>query len=169
MPYMRTPSAADMDAATAEWLQRVQSACPEQVLGACRFAPPRNEVMGRAAGLGGGLAFGMVGRLLARKVESAGNKQRAGGLPSSFILAVTPTTVRVYESSLSRSRVEEIGTEVAAWDRARLQVVSVGRGGMKTTVTLRLPDGDEVACSAGTHEYTDRFVELLGTAMAPAA
>jgi hypothetical protein len=39
---------------------------------------------------------------------------------------------------------------------------------MKTTVNLQLPNGDEVACSAGTHEYTDRFVELLGTAMAPA-
>jgi hypothetical protein len=165
---MRMPSAADMEAATAEWLSRVQSACPEQVLGACRFAPPRNEIAGRAAGLGGGLALGMVGRLLVRKAESAGNKQRAGGLPSSFILAVTPTTVRVYESRVGRAG-EDIGAEVAAWDRAGLQLIGVDRGGMKTTVKLRLPDGDEVACSAGTHEYTDRFVELLGSAMAPAA
>jgi hypothetical protein len=165
---MRTPSAADMDAAIAEWIGRVQSACPEQVLGACRFAPPRNEVAGRAAALGGGAAFGLVGRMLARKAESAGNKQRAGGLPESFILVVTPTTVRVYESSFGRSG-EAIGSEVAAWDRSALQVLGVNRGGMKTTVSLRLPNGDEIACSAGTHEYTDGFVELLSTAMAPAA
>jgi hypothetical protein len=162
---MRTPSAADMDAATNEWLARVQAACPERLLGACRFAPPRNEIAGRAAGLGGGLAFGLIGRLFVRSAEKAGNKQRAGGLPSSFILAVTPTTVRVYESGVKI----DIGAEVASWDRAGLQVLNVDRGGMKTTVKLRLANGDELAISAGTHEYTDGFVELLGSAVATAA
>jgi hypothetical protein len=165
---MRSTSAADIDAATAAWLGRIQAVCPEQVLGACPFAPPRNEIAGRAAGLGGGLAFGLLGRMLARKVETAGNKQRAGGLPSSFVLVVTPTTVRAYESIFSRTG-SEIGSEVANWDRAGLQVLDVNRGGMKTTVKLRLPDGEEIACSAGTHEYTDRFVELLQTPVARAA
>src|SRR4051812_44303716 len=100
---MRSMSAAEMDAATTEWLGHVQARCPEQVLGACRVAPPRNEVAGRAAGLGGSLAGGLVGRMFARKAESAGNRQRAGGLPSSFVLVVTPSTVRVYESLLKRS------------------------------------------------------------------
>jgi hypothetical protein len=41
---------------------------------------------------------------------------------------------------------------------------------MKTTVTLRLPDGKEIACSAGTHAYTDDFVHLLkATDTAPLA
>jgi hypothetical protein len=162
---MRSMSAADMDAATAEWLGRVQSACPEQVLGACRFAPPRNEVAGRAAGLGGSLAFGFIGRMFTRKAESAGNRKRAGGLPSSFVLAVTPTTVRAYESLMKRSG-SDIGPEAAVWNRAGLEVLSVDRGGMKTNVKLRLPDGDEITCAAGTHEYTDGFVELLKTPVA---
>jgi hypothetical protein len=165
---MRTAPPAAMEAALADWLAQVQAVCPEQVLGACRFAPPRNEVAGRAAALGGGLALGWVGRRLARTVEAAGNKNRAGGLPSSFILVVTPTTVRVYESIHSRSG-SEIGPEVAAWDRAALRVLNVDRGGKKTSVNLRLPDGDEIVCSAGTHDYTDRFVGLLTTAMSPAA
>jgi hypothetical protein len=165
---MRTASPADMEAATAQWLTHVQAACPEQVLGACRFAPPRNEVAGRAAGLGGSLAAGWIGRRLVKTVEAAGNKDRAGGLPKSFVLVVTPTRVRVYESLLTRSG-SEIGSEAANWDRARLQVLSVARGGMKTTVALRLPDGEEISCSAGTHEYTDRFVELLSTELATGA
>jgi hypothetical protein len=165
---MRTASPADIEAATAEWLTHVQAACPEPVLGACRFAPPRNEVAGRAAGLGGALALGWLGRRLVKSVEGAANQNRAGGLPSSFVLVVTPRTVRVYESLFTRSG-SDIGSEVAAWDRAGLQVLSVDRGGLKTTVKLRLVDGDEISCSAGTHEYTDRFVALLATEMAPAA
>ena len=154
-----------MDALTAEWLRNVQAACPEQVLGACRFAPPRNEIAGRAAGLGGSLALGMIGRLFVKGAEKAANKQRAGGLPSSFVLVVTPTAVRVLDSSSGT----DIGAEVAAWDRAGLHVLNVDCGGIKTTLKLRLPSGDELAVSAGTHEYTDRFVELLGSAMATAA
>jgi hypothetical protein len=165
---MRTASPADIEAATAEWLAHVQAACPEQVLGACRFAPPRNELAGRAAGLGGSLGLGWVGRRLIKTAEAAANKDRAGGLPSSFVLAVTPTTVRVYESLFTRSG-SDIGPEVAAWDRAGLNVLSVDRGGMKTSVKLRLPDGGEIVCSAGSHDYTDRFIDLLTSAVAPAA
>src|SRR3954454_11892284 len=93
---MRRPSEADIEAATAEWLGRVQSVCPEQVLGACPFAQPRNEIGGRAAGLGGGAGLRVVGRMMARKAETAGNRSRAGGLPQSFVLVVTPTSVRAY-------------------------------------------------------------------------
>jgi hypothetical protein len=163
---MRTPSAADMDKATAEWLTSVQAACPDPVLGACRFAPPRNEVAGRAAALGGSLAGGWLGRRLVRTAEAAGNRDRAGGLPKSFVLVVSAEKVRAYESLVSRSG-SEIGPEVAAWDRAGVQVLSVDRGGVKTTVALRLPDGEEIACSAGTHAYTDGFVELLKADTAP--
>jgi hypothetical protein len=75
--------------------------------------------------------------------------------------------VRVYESLFTRSG-SDIGPEVAAWDRAGLNVLSVDRGGMKTSVKLRLPDGDEIVCSAGSHDYTDRFIDLLTTAAARA-
>ncbi|MCW3040133.1 MAG: hypothetical protein JWM31_2038 [Solirubrobacterales bacterium] len=163
---MRMPSAADVEKATAEWLARVQDKCPEQVLGACLFAPPRNEVAGRAAALGGSLTGGLLGRRLVRAAEKAGNRDRAGGLPASFVLAVTPENVRVYESVVSRSG-SAIGPEVASWERARLQVRGVDRGGAKTTLTLGLPDGTAIVCSAGTHDYTDRFVALLKTEMVP--
>ena len=165
---MRNASPADMEAATAEWLTNVQAACPEQVLGACRFAPPRNEVAGRAAALGGSLAGGWIGRRLVKAVEASGNKDRAGGLPKSFVLVVTPTRVRVYESLLTRTG-SDIGSEAANWDRTALQVLGVSRGGIKTTVELRLPEGEEISCSAGTHEYTDRFVKLLSTRLDTAA
>jgi hypothetical protein len=162
---MRGMSVDEVERLTNEWLGQVQAVCPEQLLGACRFAPPRNEVGGRAAALGGSLGGGLLGRMLVRKTEAAVNGNRAGGLPQSFILAVTPTNVRVYETSISRGG-EQIGAEVTAWDRARLEVLDVSRGGMKTTVSLRLPDGQELACSAGTHDYTDRFLALLTSAPA---
>jgi hypothetical protein len=163
---MRTAPAVDIDAATAEWLSRVQSHCPEQVVAACPFAPPRNEIAGRAAGLGGGLAFGFLGRMVTQKAEKAVNRDRAGGLPGSFILAVTPANVYVYEARHSRSGTEVVG-QSAVWDRESLQVADVKRGGLKTDVRLRLPGGQEVTCTAGTHEYTDRFIDTLRAPVAP--
>ena len=159
---MRTASAVDMEAATAEWIGRVQASCPDQVLGACPMAPPRNEVAGRAAALGGGVAFGILGRLFTHKAEQAVNRGRAGGLPNTFVLAVTPTKVRVLESRNTRTGVEVVG-EHTAWDRSGLKVVNVERGHYKTNVTLRLADGQELVCAAGTHEYTDNFIALLGS------
>ena len=157
---MRTAPAVDLDAAAAEWVGRVQPSCPEQVLGACPFSPPRNEVAGRAAALGGRLGGGLLGGLLARKAETALNGRAAGGLPQNFVLAVTASHVRAYEMRFTRGGAEA-GQEVAAWDRSGLQVANVDRGGLKTNVTLSLPDGKEIICSAGTHEYTDRFIALL--------
>jgi hypothetical protein len=157
---MRTAPQLDLDAAAAEWIGRVQPACSEQVLAACPFSPPRNEVAGRALALGGRLGGGMVGGFLARKAERAVNSHTAGGLPQNFVLAVTPTHVRAYEARSGRGG-SAVGGEVAAWQRTALQVTHVDRGGVKTNVTMRLPDGTDVVCSAGTHEYTDRFVALL--------
>ena len=54
-----------------------------------------------------------------------------------------------------------MGGEVGAWERAGLHVTRVHRGGLKTNVELRLPGGCSVMVSAGTSEYTDRFVALL--------
>ena len=157
---MRTAPAVDVDQAAAEWIGRVQHLCPEQVLAACPFSPPRAEVNSRAAGLAGDLAGGWLGRMLVSKAEKAVNKGRAGGLPQSFVLAITPTKVRVYESSYSRKGIEVRG-EVQAWDRAGLFVMGVDRGSLKTNVKIQRADGAEVTVSAGTHPYTDRFIEML--------
>lgn len=158
---MRTAPALDLDAATAEWVGRVQPACSEQVLAACPFSPPRNEVAGRAAALGGRLGGGLVGGLLVRKAEKALNSRAAGSLPQNFVLAITPTHVRAYEVRYGGRALAQVVGEAAAWPRADLQVTHVDRAGLKTNVTLRLPDGTDAICSAGTHEFTDRFIAML--------
>ena len=157
---MRSAPAVDVDQAAAEWIGRVQHMCSEEVLAACPFAPPRAEVNSRAAGLAGNLAGGMLGGFLVRKAEKAVNKGRAGGLPQSFVLAITPTHVRVYESSYSRKGIDVRG-EVQSWDRAGLFVTGVDRGSLKTNVKIQRADGVELTVSAGTHPYTDRFIEML--------
>jgi hypothetical protein len=158
---MRTAPAYDFDSANAEWVNRVQPACPEQVLTACPFSPPRNEVAGRAAGLGGRVGGGLLGGFLARKGEQALNSRAAGGLPQNFALAITPTHVRAYEVRYGGRALAQVGQEVAAWERSGLFVTRVDRGQMKTNVTLQPPSGGEILCSAGTHAFTDRFIEML--------
>ena len=160
---MRTARTTDIDAAAAEWIGRVQPLCPEEVLAACPFAPPRNEFAGRAAGLGGRLAGGLIGGFLAHRAERALNSHATGGLPPSFVLAITPTHVRAYESSYRPRGAVEMGGEVAAWERRSLHVTRVhrGSGGLKTNVELQLPDGRTVMVTTGTHEYTDRFIAQL--------
>jgi hypothetical protein len=155
---MRT---TDLDAAAAEWIGRVQPLCSEEVLAACPFSPPRNEVAGRAAGLGGRLAGGLIGGFLAHRAERALNSHASGGLPHTFVLAVTPSHVRAYEIRYRPRGAAEMGGEVAAWERAGLHVTRVHRGGLKTNVELQLPGGQNVMVSAGTSEYTDRFLALL--------
>lgn len=157
---MRTAPAVDVDQAATEWIGRVQHMCPEQVLAACPFSPPRAEANGRAAGLAGNLAGGWLGGMLVRKAEKAINSGRAGGLPQSFVLAITPTSVHVYETSYSRKGIEVRG-EAQKWDRAGLFVTGVDRGSLKTNVKIQRADGVELTVAAGTHAYTDRFVEML--------
>jgi hypothetical protein len=160
------PSAADIEQATANWLTAVQAGCPEGY-SALAASPPRATKSAaarwRLAALGGSLAFGWVGRKAVRTLEKADNRDRAGGLPGSFVLVVTPQTVRAYEST-SRSGGSPMGGQAAGWDRSGLEVIDVERGAIKTTVRLRVPDGEEISCSAGTHEYTDTFLELHQTA-----
>jgi hypothetical protein len=158
---MRTAPAYDFESANSQWVNRVQPACPDQVLAACPFSPPRNEVAGRAVALGGRVGGGLLGGLLARKAEQALGSRAAGGLPQRFVLAVTPTHVRAYEVRYGGRAMVQVGGEVAAWDRSGLQVTHVDRGALKTNVTLQPAVGSEFICAAGTHEFTDRFIELL--------
>ena len=43
----------------------------------------------------------------------------------------------------------------------RLFVTGVDRGSLKTNVKIQRADGVELTVSAGTHPYTDRFIEML--------
>ena len=90
-------------------------------------------------------------------------KKKAGGLPGSFLLAVTPTKLHAFKYKMKRSG-PEAKEEVAAWDRAGLKV---GTERLKTTtrVTLESKDGEKVVCDQdgmGDNPWADDVVRVLG-------
>src|SRR5829696_5243334 len=83
-------------------------------------------------------------------------KKRAAGLPSHFLLVVTPTKVRASKFSQKRAGLR-LGDEVAVWDRAHLSV-STQETALTTRVTLAsAADGEQVVCDTGKGEFTDAF------------
>lgn len=92
-------------------------------------------------------------------------KKRAGGLPSRFLLAVTPTKVRAYKFSQRRSGLR-VGDELAVWERADLRITAA-----ETALTMRVTlesaaDAEQVVCDTGKGDYTDSFLRALGAAPA---
>jgi hypothetical protein len=79
---------------------------------------------------------------LAYGAASLIGKRRAGGLPGSFLLAVTPGTLRAFKYKMKRNGVA-VKEEVAAWDRAGLEV-ETDRLNTTTRVTLTTADGDKL-------------------------
>jgi len=99
---------------------------------------------------------------LAYGAASLMGKKRAGGLPGSFLLAVTPKGVHAFKYKMKRNGVEA-KEEVAAWDRKGLKVST---SPMKTTtrVTLETGDGEKVVCDQdgmGDNPWADEVVEVL--------
>jgi hypothetical protein len=99
---------------------------------------------------------------LAYGAASMMGKKRAGGLPGSFLLAVTPTKVHAFKYKMKRKGVEA-KEEVAAWDRKGLEVST---DPMKTTtrVTLETGDGDKIVCDQdgmGDNPWADDVVKVL--------
>ena len=91
-------------------------------------------------------------------------KKRAGGLPGTFLLAVTPTRVHAFKYKMKRSG-PEAKDEVAAWDRAGLEV-ETERLKTTTRVTLEWPgDGEQIVCDQdgmGDNPWADDVVRALG-------
>jgi hypothetical protein len=90
-------------------------------------------------------------------------KQKAGGLPGSFLLAVTPDAVHAFKYKQKRDGVD-VKEEVAAWDRAGMKVST---SPMKTTtrVTLETADGEQIVCDQegmGHNPWADDVVRELG-------
>lgn len=100
---------------------------------------------------------------LAYGAASLMGKKKAGGLPGSFLLAVTPTKLHAFKYKMKRSG-PEAKKEVAAWDRSGLEV---GTEKMKTTtrVTLEWPgDGEKIVCDQdgmGDNPWADEVVQVL--------
>jgi hypothetical protein len=95
-------------------------------------------------------------------------KRKAGGLPQSFILALTADRLHAFAYK-PRRNVIEVGNEVGSWDRAAIRA-SVEETAMTMRLTLESPaDGAKVVCDTGKAEITDDFLAQLGVASPLAA
>ncbi len=102
----------------------------------------------------GAAVYGAVSKL---------GRARAGGLPNTFLLVVTPTKVRAFKYKL-KGRGVDAKQEVASWDRTGLTVKT---DPMQTTtrVTLEWPEsGDKLVCDKdgmGDNPWADDVVRVL--------
>ena len=99
---------------------------------------------------------------LAYAASSLRGKKQAGGLPSSFLLAVTPSRVHAFAYKMGRKG-PAVKEEVTSWDRAGL---SVGTERLQTTtrVTLAWPEEQLVfdQDGMGDNPWADDVVRELG-------
>jgi hypothetical protein len=90
-------------------------------------------------------------------------KQKAGGLPGSFVLAVTPSGLHAFKYKAGRKGID-VKEKVASWDRAGLKV-SAEPMKMTTRVTLEWADGEKIVCDQdgmGDNPWADDVVRELG-------
>ena len=115
---------------------------------------------------GSGTKFGIsklqVGALAYGAASMAG-KKRAGGLPGSFLLAVTTKGLHAFKYKQKRNGIEA-KEKVASWDRKGLKAETKP---MQTTtrVTLEWPDGEKIVCDQdgmGDNPWADEVVKELG-------
>lgn len=100
---------------------------------------------------------GMLGRSISKKV----NKQRAGGLPEHFVLAVTADQAIVIEYKLAGRKRKLIG-EVTRWKRDGLSVGWSKVGPYMLHVTIGVAGEDETFnIGAGDAPCTQAFLTLL--------
>jgi hypothetical protein len=103
---------------------------------------------------------------LAYGAASLMGKKRAGGLPGSFLLAVTPTKLHAFKYKMKRNGVA-LKEEVAAWERSGLEV---GTERLQTTTRVTLKwsgDGEKIVCDQdgmGDNPWADDVVRELAAA-----
>jgi hypothetical protein len=128
----------------------VQPHTDEQVLAAWIFyrsASFTKVGLAQVSGLGA-LAAGAIG------------KKKAAGLPQTFVLALTPTSVRAFKAK-SRGFGVKVGDELMSWDRRSL-TVTAEPATVNTTVTLQPGDGSEpVVCSTGKDEGSQAMIRAM--------
>jgi hypothetical protein len=114
------------------------------------------------AGTRYGISKMQVGALAYGASTLLGKKQ-AGGLPGTFLLAVTPSGVHAFKYKLKRNGVD-VKEQVAAWDRAGLEV-STERLQTTTRVSLQWPqDGEKMVFDQdgmGDNPWADEVVRVL--------
>jgi hypothetical protein len=96
---------------------------------------------------------------IAALVASGVGRRRAAGLPSTFLIAVTPTRLHAFKCATSHAAVK-VRHEVAVWDRAGL-VVLAEEMSVNTRVTIELPNGLKVVCSTGKDPLSQAVVYAM--------
>jgi hypothetical protein len=122
------------------------------------------------------LAIPLVGQIMGLVLflfYQAFHRSRAAGLPSTFLLAVTPTTVHAFKYSAAYGRVK-VKKEVATFARDSIRVSGAGGGTLSSKVTFEVADDGEttrITCSIpmpSQNPFSTRVVEVLsGAAAAP--
>jgi hypothetical protein len=100
---------------------------------------------------------------LAYGASSLLSKKKAGGLPGSFLLVVTPNQVHALDYK-PRGRGFKVKGEVAVWDRSDL-TANTERMQTTTRLTMESPAEDEkIVCDAegmGDNPWADEVIRLL--------
>lgn len=138
------------------WAETFDTAAQDHLADERVLAAVQVTRTGGWAAMGAGQVSGLAGMVMGRR-----NKQRAGGLPQLFMLAVTED--RVYALGLKKigARTPKCVTELARWDRAGLTVTSEPVF-MGTKLVLDAPaDGERIAIQGPEGELTDRVLRAL--------
>jgi hypothetical protein len=147
------PTPAEFEELKRSSIEEVAHLCGgEQVISAAGFrqgGAAGQDVAGDLGNRLGGLGLGF----LAKKGTAMARKQRAGGLPKSMLLAVTPNRLYAFDTSyrISTRRSErENGkpTEAAAWDRDAVGF-EVGKSGAMSTLRIEPRNDGAVATVVG--------------------
>ena len=119
--------------------------------------------------------IGQLMGLILYLVYSLSHKKRSAGLPSNYLLVVTPSKVRALKYA-PRGYSVNVKHEVAVWDRPDLRIVSRQDGGMATVLTFEASENGEVETfkantpKLGSNPFSAEVVELIqGGSSQPAA
>jgi hypothetical protein len=105
------------------------------------------------------LAVGPFSGLAAMVTRTIG-KQKAGGFPNQFIIAVTPMRVYVFKCSIAYGKIK-VKDELAVWDRAGLHVTAEETT-VNTKVTIESEtDKEKVVCSTGKDALSQSVIYAM--------
>ena len=99
-------------------------------------------------------------------IYQAIDKKRSAGLPTNFLLAVTPTEVRAFKYRPGRASIN-VKKEVAVWKREDIKVTDTADGPMTKKVTFTVTENGEtqkLVCSApslANNPWSTKVIELL--------
>jgi hypothetical protein len=108
------------------------------------------------------ISKGQLGGLV-YAANSLRNKKKAGGLPQTAFLVVTPSKLHAFKYKM-RGRNYKLGDEVAVWDRAGLKISTQPKMGL-TMLTIESPaEGEKVTVAPGgvkDDPWTQEVIRVL--------